>query len=148
LCTGFDNLDEPAIPIFTRFAMIILGALWIVLLISSSALTDQSWFLIAVGGIGMLQNIFVAAWSRRPEALGLPLKFQTVVGSPKVFTTIIEAEKVHPKVGRALVGTFFPGGLFPREQEALAALEAEAKEKKRAMKEAKEREKNQTEPPI
>lgn len=100
------------------------------LLITSSAITDQSWFLIAVGLIGMLQNIFVAAWSRRPEAFGLPLKFQAVIGSPKVFTAIVESEKAYPKVGRALVATFFPGGIYPKEEEELAAIEADAKEKK------------------
>ncbi|KAI0095770.1 hypothetical protein GGR51DRAFT_544644 [Nemania sp. FL0031] len=130
LCTGFDNLDEPAIPVSTRFAMVILGVLWVALLITSSALTDQSWYLIAVGLIGMLQNIFVAGWSRTPDAFGLPLKFQAVIGGPKVFTVITESEKVYPKVGRALVGTFFPGGIYPKEEEELAAIEAEAKEKK------------------
>ncbi|KAI0877248.1 hypothetical protein GGS24DRAFT_488083 [Hypoxylon argillaceum] len=130
LCTGFDNLDEPSIPVSTRFAVIILGILWVALLITSSAITDQSWFLIAVGLIGMLQNIFVAAWSRRPEAFGLPLKFQAVIGSPKVFTAIVESEKAYPKVGRALVSTFFPGGIYPKEEEELAAIEADAKEKK------------------
>ncbi|KAI0140456.1 hypothetical protein GGR57DRAFT_425807 [Xylariaceae sp. FL1272] len=130
LCTGFDNLDEPAIPPHTRFATVILGVLWVALLITSTALGDQSWFLIGVGGIGMLQNIFVAAWSRRPEALGMPLEFQGVVGSPKVFGAIIDAEKAHPKSGRALVGTFFPGGLFPKEEHELAALEAKAKAEK------------------
>jgi hypothetical protein len=137
LCTGFDNLDEPAIPVSTRFAMIILGVLWVALLISSAALTDQAWFLIAVGAIGILQNIFVAAWSRTPEALGLPLKFQQVIGHPKVFTAVLECEKAYPKVGRALVGAFFPGGIFPKEEEQLAAVEAEAKEKKRQQQETK-----------
>jgi hypothetical protein len=137
LCTGFDNLDSPAISISTRLAMIGLGMLWVLLLITSSALTDESWFLIAVGGIGMLQNMFVAGWSRKPEALGLPLKYITVIGSPKVSATLIEAERAFPKVGRALVGTFFPGGLFPSEEKELSAVEAEAKEEKRKMKEAK-----------
>jgi hypothetical protein len=137
LCTGFDNLDSPSISKTTRLGMIVLGVLWVILLITSSALTDQSWFLIAVGGIGMLQNMFVAGWSRNPEALGLPLKFTTVIGSPKVITALIEAEKAFPTVGRALVGTFFPGGLFPREEKELGAIEAEAKEKKRKIKEAK-----------
>jgi hypothetical protein len=137
LCTGFDNLDTPSISVATRLIMIVLGVSWVVLLITSSALTDQSWFLIAVGGIGMLQNIFVAGWSRKPEALGLPLKFTTVFGSPKVFTAITEVERAYPNVGRALVGTFFPGGLFPREEEELSAIEAEAKAKKQKLKEEK-----------
>jgi hypothetical protein len=137
LATGFDNLDSPAISKTTRLGMIVLGTLWVILLITGSALTDQSWFLIAVGGIGMLQNMFVAGWSRKPEALGLPLKFTTVIGNPKVITAVLEAERALPKVGRALVGTFFPGGLFPSEEKELAAVEADAKEKKRKLKEEK-----------
>jgi hypothetical protein len=85
----------------------------------------------------MLQNMFVAGWSRKPEALGLPLKYTTVIGSPKVSAAVIEAERAFPTVGRALVGTFFPGGLFPSEEKELGAIEAEAKEKKRKMQEAK-----------
>jgi hypothetical protein len=137
LCTGFDNLDSPSISKSTRFGMVGLGALWVILLITSSALTDQSWFLIAVGGIGMLQNMFVAGWSRKPEALGLPLKYTTVIGSPKVIAAVIEVERAFPTVGRALVGTFFPGGLFPREEKELSAIEAEAKERKQKIKEEK-----------
>ncbi|KAF2259665.1 hypothetical protein CC78DRAFT_524479 [Lojkania enalia] len=135
LCTGFNNLDSPAISTATRLAMVGLGIMWVVLLITSSALTDQSWFLIAVGGIGMLQNMFVAGWSRAPDALGLPLKFITVIGSPKVSAAIMEAERTIPTVGRALVGTFFPGGLFSGEEKELAEIEAEAKNKEQAMKE-------------
>ncbi|CAO2653875.1 Nn.00g106080.m01.CDS01 [Neocucurbitaria sp. VM-36] len=138
LCTGFDNLDSPAISLTCRLFMVALGIAWVVLLITSSALSDQSWFLIAVGGIGMLQNIFVAGWSRRPEALGLPLKFKTVIGSPKVSAALIEAERTCPKVGRALVGTFFPGGLFPSEEKELSAIEADVREKKRKVKDRKD----------
>jgi len=137
LCTGFDNLDSPSISKTTRFGMICLGVLWVILLITSSALTDHCWFLIAVGGLGMLQNMFVAGWSRKPEALGLPLKYTTVIGSPKVSAAIMEAERAFPTVGRALVGTFFPSGLFPSEEKELASIEVEAKEKKQKMKEAK-----------
>jgi hypothetical protein len=138
LCTGFDNLDSPAISVSTRLSMVVLGILWVVLLITSSAITDQLWFLIAVGGIGMLQNMFVAGWSRTPESLGLPLSFITVIGSPKVSATLIQAEKNCPKVGRALVSTFFPGGLFPSEEKELQAVEQQAKVRKSRTIEAKE----------
>ncbi|KAJ4300843.1 hypothetical protein N0V90_002931 [Kalmusia sp. IMI 367209] len=137
LCTGFDNLDSPAISVSTRLAMVALGVLWVVLLITSSALTDQLWYLIAVGSIGMLQNMFVAGWSRKPEALGMPLSFITVIGSPKVSATLIEAERSFPTIGRALVGTFFPGGLFPREEKELCAIEMEQTEQRRRQKELK-----------
>ena len=140
LCTGFDNLDSPSISLTTRLLMVGFGVLWVILLITSSALTDQSWFLIAVGGIGMLQNMFVAGWSRKPEDLGLPLKFDIVMGHPKVFKALTDVEKCFPKVGRALVGTFFPSGLRDNEEEELKTIEADAKERKqheKMMKDAK-----------
>ncbi|KAI9658289.1 MAG: hypothetical protein M1821_002422 [Bathelium mastoideum] len=138
LCTGFDNLDSPSISLTTRLLMVGFGVMWVVLLITSSALTDQSWFLIAVGGIGMLQNMFVAGWSRKPEALGLPLKFETVMGHPKVFKTVTDVERTYPKVGRALVGTFFPGGLRDNEEKELKTIEEEAQERKQHEKKVKE----------
>lgn len=127
LATGFDNLDSPSISLATRIAMVLLGILWVLLLITASALTEQAWFLIAVGGVGMLQNIFVAGWNRTPKALGLPLKFVDVFGSPKVFQAILDVETKYPKVGRTLVGTFFPAGIRDDEQAALQAVEADAK---------------------
>ena len=130
LCTGFDNLDSPAISVATRLVMVVLGVLWILLLITSSALTADAWYLIAVGGIGMLQNIFVAGWSRTPDALGLPLAFQDVVGYPKVFDAIVNAEKHQHKIGRALVGIFFPAGLRDNEEAKLGAVEADWKRRK------------------
>ena len=77
----------------------------------------------------MLQNIFVAGWSRKPEALGLPLKFEAVIGSPKVSAVIMDVERSYPKAGRALVGTFFPGGLFPSEERELGAIEAKERDR-------------------
>ena len=122
LCTGFENIDNPSISVGTRLFMVLLGVLWVILLITSSALADQSWFLIAIGGIGMLQNMFVAGWSRNPESLGLPLKFEHVIGNEKVFTTLIEAEKYCAKVGRALQPIFL-ANIWPKEEAQLAAIE-------------------------
>ena len=130
LCTGFDNLDSPSISLATRLAMVGLGVLWVCLLITSSALTQSAWFLIAVGGMGMLQNIFVAGWSREPEALGIPLKYNTVIGFPRVIDTIYEVERQHPKVGRSLAGVFFPGSLRDHEEEKLKGIEDEGKTRK------------------
>ena len=68
LASGFSHVDSPSITVFARLATVVLGVLWIALLITSSAITNEAWYLIAVGGIGMLQNMFVAGWKRRPEA--------------------------------------------------------------------------------
>lgn len=135
LATGFANLDPPSITIFARLAVISLGILWVALLITSSAITEQAWFLIGVGGIGMLQNIFVAGWRRRPEALGLPLNFIDVVGEAKVMDTLMEVEKRYEKLGSSLLGTFFPGDLREDEKKAWEEIAKDWQKKKLSEKE-------------
>ncbi|KAL9070494.1 MAG: hypothetical protein Q9157_005792 [Trypethelium eluteriae] len=130
LCTGFDNLDSPAISVTTRFAMLGLAVLWVCLLIASSALTDHAWFLIAVGSIGMLQNIFVAGWSRKPESLGLPLIFDGVIGHRKVIETLYKVEERLPNAGQRLAGEFFPAGLRSDEEDKLKGIGEKVKNRK------------------
>lgn len=57
----------------TRWAYLALTALWTLLLITVSGLKTHSWFLIGVGGLGMLQNIYVAAAVVKPEELNIRL---------------------------------------------------------------------------
>jgi hypothetical protein len=132
LATGFANLDAPSITIFAQLATVFLGILWVVLLIMSSAITDSAWYLIAVGGIGILQNMFVAGWRRWPEALGVPLDFIDVVGDVKVMNTIMEVEKRYEKLGQSMLGTFFPGDLRENEKKQWDAIAEEWKEKKKS----------------
>ncbi|KAL7619824.1 hypothetical protein AAE478_010369 [Parahypoxylon ruwenzoriense] len=47
---------------------LLLAILWTCLLISISGLTEHTWFLVGIGGIGMLQNIFAAGTPRKPGA--------------------------------------------------------------------------------
>jgi len=130
LATGFANVDSPAITIFSQLAIINLGILWVALLITASALPVDSWYLIAVGGIGMLQNIFVAGWKRTPEAMGIPLEFIDVVGEVKVMSTLMEVERRHEKLGKSMLGTFFPGDLRENEIKQWDAIAEEWKQKK------------------
>ncbi|KAJ9617063.1 hypothetical protein H2200_000784 [Cladophialophora chaetospira] len=116
LATGFSNVDAPHITMTSRLIYAALGILWVLLLITSSALTDDSWFLIAVGGIGILQNMFVAGWNRKPEALGLPLDPVGVIGGPKVIDVLYEVERRYEQVGHNLTATFFPSGIKDNEQ--------------------------------
>ncbi|RDW64370.1 uncharacterized protein DSM5745_09781 [Aspergillus mulundensis] len=111
LATGFSMIDYPTITIFAQVATIILGVAWVALLITASGVDRGSWYLIAVGAIGMLQNIFVAGWKRTPAAYGVPLDFVEVVGEVKVMGTLLELERRYEKLGRSLLGTFFPGDL-------------------------------------
>ncbi|PCH04424.1 Hypothetical protein PENO1_027650 [Penicillium occitanis (nom. inval.)] len=134
LATGFANVDSPTISLFSQLSVIVLGILWVALLITASGLTDDSWYLIAVGGIGMLQNIFVAGWKRTPDAYGIPLEFVDVIGEAKVMNTLMELEKRYEKLGKSMLGTFFPGDLRENEIAQWAAIAAEWKEKKDAVK--------------
>ena len=134
LATGFENLDAPSITVFARVAAVILGFCWITLLITSSALTADAWFLMAIGGVGMVQNIFVAGWSRKPEALGIPLDFHGVMGEKKVMETLLRVESEYEKLGRSMLSTFFPGDLRDHEKAQWDALEKEHQKRKKGVK--------------
>lgn len=136
LATGFANVDAPHITVSSRLISVVLGIMWVLLLITSSALVNDAWFLIAVGGIGMLQNMFVAAWTRKPEALGVPLDYKGVVGSPKVMDVLLEVERQYEKVGYNMTGTFFPSGIRDNEKAKFDAIKEEHKRKREEAKAA------------
>lgn len=50
----------------TRWTSLALAVLWICLLISVSGLKEHALFLVGIGSIGMLQNIYAAGASRKP----------------------------------------------------------------------------------
>ncbi|KAF3358570.1 hypothetical protein VdG1_00130 [Verticillium dahliae VDG1] len=76
---------------------------------------DDTWFLLAIGGLGILQNVFVAGWTRRPEHFGVPLDFVEAIGKTKVMRTLFEVEERYPGLGRVMRDEFFPGALLPEE---------------------------------
>jgi hypothetical protein len=80
----------------TRFALLGLAVLWILLLITAAGIKENSWFLLAIGGVGIIQNVFVAGKMRHPAAYGMPLTFVEVIGSPKVMETLFEVEDKYP----------------------------------------------------
>lgn len=96
----------------SRILIGVLAAFWVLLLISASGIKKNTWFLLGVGGIGIVQNILVAGWHRKPEAFGLPLHYQGVIGMPKVMDALYEVEKAHPGLGFSMRETFFPGGML------------------------------------
>ena len=93
----------------------ILAVLWIVLLITATAVKQHTWFLFGVCAIGIFQNIYVAVTWRTPEAYGVPLKFREVIGKATVMKTLYAVEEAYPQVGRSMRDTFFPGRLRPDE---------------------------------
>jgi hypothetical protein len=118
----------------TRVYVAVLAAGWIALLISSTGINLHTWYLLAVGGLGMLHNLAVAGMPRRPEALGLPIHLARkpvsagagddstdtvpeIYVEEKVMFALMELEMEHKGHGKALLGEFFPSALFPLEQE-------------------------------
>ena len=121
----------------TELTTVVLGLLWICLLISASGLQENSWFLMGVGAIGIVQNIYVAGRWRKPEAFGIHLKYREVIGHVKVMETLFLTEEKYPYIGRAMRDTFFPGDLFPAEDKRWDELKDTAKAREKTAKEAR-----------
>ncbi|KAI1762824.1 hypothetical protein GGR53DRAFT_400198 [Hypoxylon sp. FL1150] len=68
----------------TRWVSLPLAVLWTCLLISVSGLQENAWFLIGIGAIGMLQNVFAAGTPRESGASNLHMtrfsRAPTIIG--------------------------------------------------------------------
>jgi hypothetical protein len=101
--------------VYTRVVLCTLAILWVALLITVAGLKQHTWFLLAVGGVGTLQNILVAALPRKPGAYGIHLDYERTICKEKVMLTLQALEEAQPFLGRSLLATFFPGSM--REDE-------------------------------
>ncbi|KAL8920387.1 MAG: hypothetical protein Q9208_006268 [Pyrenodesmia sp. 3 TL-2023] len=109
----------------TRYYAFGLALLWLALLITVAGIRENTWYMLAVGSIGMVQNVFVAGKSRKPSAFGLHLEFSKAIVKEKVMMTLMATEIAYPTIGRALISTFFPGNLTKQEEEWWAQPDAE-----------------------
>ncbi|OQE47580.1 hypothetical protein PENCOP_c001G03044 [Penicillium coprophilum] len=122
----------------TRLAITALGALWIILLITAAGIQQDTWFLLAVGALGILQNVYAAGASRLPMAFGVPLEFVEVIGDLKVMDTLFRVEDLYPCLGKSLLPVFFPGELDERERVKWKGFDNIAKLKRESKKQKKE----------
>jgi hypothetical protein len=118
----------------TRIVLLALAGLWIVLLITAAGLKANTWFLLAVGGIGILQNIYVAGAQRNPENFGIPLDYLDVLGDSSVMEALFQVEEQYEGVGRSMLREFFPGDLRENEKLRWEALKNTQTEKAEAEK--------------
>ncbi|KAI5837085.1 hypothetical protein DFP73DRAFT_326391 [Morchella snyderi] len=126
----------------TRPLTAALAALWVVLLIAVSGLKENPWFLLAVGVIGMVQNVVVCGAARKPAAFGVHLEYKGAIARCKVMKALQDLEDMYPHVGKSLVDTFFPGGgLWPDEVKFWEEAEVKAKEADKRKKEEDKRRK-------
>ncbi|KAJ5514323.1 hypothetical protein N7463_003875 [Penicillium fimorum] len=119
----------------TRLAITALAALWIVLLITAAGFQQDTWPLLAVGALGILQNAYAAGASRSPMAFGVPLEFVEAIGELKVMDAIFRVENLYPCLGKSLLPIFFPGELNEQEQAKWKNLDDIARLKRKAEKE-------------
>lgn len=66
--------------------------------------------LLAIGTVGMLQNIFVAGHVRRPEAFGIHIALVETMSGNKVSSVLAKVEAQYPLVGSSLLPIFYPAG--------------------------------------
>ncbi|KAK1753278.1 hypothetical protein QBC47DRAFT_431729 [Echria macrotheca] len=127
LAMGQHNLER-SIPVLTRATILLFVAGWVMMLLCAAGVRENTWYLLAVGGVGNLQNVFAAGWHRRPENFGIYLDFVDVFGRVKVMDTLLEVERRYPALGRSMLHEFFPGNLRADEIEAWKQLETGVKE--------------------
>jgi len=108
--------DGEKSPLSLRLYAAFLAVLWLVFLITVSGVTQNIWYLLAVGAVGMVQNVLVAGAPRDPAAFGLHLELVEVIGHRKVMQALMKLENKHPGVGVNLVQIFFPGKLLADEE--------------------------------
>lgn len=99
----------------TRHYAFGLIVLWMALLLIVAEIRENTWYLLVVGFIFIVQDVYVAGKSREPSASGLPLEFDKDIMMDKVLMTLMATEMAYPTVGRSLISTFFPGSLTKQE---------------------------------
>lgn len=110
--------DEAASPLrMTTLVLLSFAICWIVLLITVSGIKEHTWFLVAVGTLGMIHTTLVTGAPRRPEWFGIHLKFREVFVRRKVMEALKVAEEKYPTLGKSLLPTFFPNGVRAEDGE-------------------------------
>lgn len=107
----------PAAFWITQTGCLGLAALWIVFLITAIGWKQNTWYLLAVGGIGIFHNVYVAGAKRKASATGIHLKKVEIIQRQKVMDALMDLENAYETVGRSLLDEFFLGKLRPAEKQ-------------------------------
>jgi hypothetical protein len=122
LAVGAVNLDVTS-SIGTRATFVVLACFWVLLLITAAGIKENTWYLLAVGAIGILQNMIAAGVRRTPAALGVPIEYDSIIGDPSVMQTLYAVERKQSGLGRSMLPIFFPGKLTDDEVKEWKRLE-------------------------
>ena len=99
----------------TWLFLLVLAVPWIVLLITATGIQNHTWYLVGMGGLGIIQNVVVAGAVREPKSQGIPLDPVSVIGDDSVMQTLFKVEEAHPGIGSRLRDEFFQGKLTEEE---------------------------------
>uniref|UniRef100_A0A0W0FIP1 Uncharacterized protein n=1 Tax=Moniliophthora roreri TaxID=221103 RepID=A0A0W0FIP1_MONRR len=99
----------------TQAACLLLLVLWVILLFTVTSIKQHGWYLLLVGGLGMLQNAFVAGARWSMGTTGIHLTKIQEFGGPKVMHVIMDFEMAYLQLGRPLLDEFFPENLCEAE---------------------------------
>jgi hypothetical protein len=97
--------------LMTGALCVIQSIFWIALLITVAGLKSHSWFVLAVGALGMFQNAAVAAISRDSSKRNLPLIVIDQIITRKAMDGLMDLEIAFPGQAQPLLEEFFPGGV-------------------------------------
>ncbi|KAL9012304.1 MAG: hypothetical protein Q9173_002925 [Seirophora scorigena] len=109
----------------TRVTAGLQAVLWVVLIITVAGLKEGGWYLLAVGTIGMLQNIFVAGSPRQLPAHGIHMEHINTISDNKVCKVLARLEDLYPLVGSSLLPVFYPAGFKAPASQAVFWKKAE-----------------------
>jgi hypothetical protein len=100
----------------TRCVCTLQSVMWLLLLINVAGPKVNTWFLLAVGAIGMFQNAVLAAVERPSHHRNLPLRAVETIVTSKVMDGLMDLEVVHGW-GAPLLREFFQGRLRDDEKD-------------------------------
>ncbi|ESK85015.1 hypothetical protein Moror_15736 [Moniliophthora roreri MCA 2997] len=106
----------PGALLITQVACLFLLVLWIIFLITVTSIKQHAWYLLLVGGLGMLQNAFAAGAHRPIGTSGVHLEKVREFRGKKVMHALMDFEVAYPKKCQPLLREFFPGNLRQAEE--------------------------------
>lgn len=115
----------------TRVICSALFILWLLLLISLTAVETYTWFILGVGAVGMLQNAWLAAVEMPSKQRNVPLYLIDTIKTHKTMDGIMDFDTTYGR-GLPLLEEFFPSGLRPNEIDWWAGNKGPYEEERRA----------------
>ncbi|KAF3173360.1 hypothetical protein TWF225_009813 [Orbilia oligospora] len=104
----------------TRGAVAVQAFFWVLLLICTSGLKENTWYLLGIGLLGSIQNVIAASAIREPGTYGVHLNFKEKITGRSVREILKATEEKYEFAGLSLVDIFFPGSMRVKDSAEIA----------------------------